>query len=264
MQHTEPPAVERSLALYLALLRAYPPAFRERYGAEMALAFRDAARDALSQSGFLGLIALWVRTVGDTVVSATHERLYGWDESVGVSRRRAFVKKALSLLAVFVAVIAVGWLTWEIPDRWLPRVRLENRGWAAVAEATALGLLYSLADRRPSQPIRSYRCIQWVGLTGWFLWLVASKTLGVIGTWAQFMPMVALLSALWITDEDRLLEKRTQLGTWKRHIPIAAPALMLLLASPPPYLATNMFLLHVIAVNGVSAGLYYTETRAQD
>lgn len=75
MQHNEKPAVERSLALYLALLRAYPPAVRERYGAEMALAFRDEARDAWSRAGFFGLIALWVRTVGDTIVNATRERL---------------------------------------------------------------------------------------------------------------------------------------------------------------------------------------------
>ena len=62
-------------ALYRALLRAYPRAFRERFADEMALVFRDATRAALEAGGLRRLIALWLRFLFDLLVSVARERL---------------------------------------------------------------------------------------------------------------------------------------------------------------------------------------------
>jgi hypothetical protein len=64
-------------AVYRALLRAYPRDFRSRFGDEMALAFRDASRDALAAGGWR-LTALWLRFFLDLLATAFRERLAAW------------------------------------------------------------------------------------------------------------------------------------------------------------------------------------------
>lgn len=69
----ERPLSER---LYQLLLLAYPRAFREEYGAEMLLAFRDAYRDARRERGVVGVLNLWSVFISDLVktVCAQHAR----------------------------------------------------------------------------------------------------------------------------------------------------------------------------------------------
>lgn len=257
MQHTEPPAVERSLALYLALLRAYPPAFRERYGREMALAFRDAARDAWSHAGFFGLIALWARTLSDTVVNATKERVYGSNESVGVSRWQAFASKVrrafVPTLRVVAQLASVGYGVFLMKQRWLPSVLPSHRGWDVIVGAIGLGLLTGFLVSRFYRVAYWNGCIRWVGMVGWVLWFATSTELGLVGFWAAILPMVPFLSA-WSNDDrgETETEWTSKIGR-KEPLLIAGPALFLLLTSPAPHLATNVFLAFVAGINGIAA-----------
>jgi hypothetical protein len=61
--------VAASGRLYRLLLRLYPGFFRDTYGAEMLQLFTDCCRDALTARGALGLLDLWLRTLGDLAFS---------------------------------------------------------------------------------------------------------------------------------------------------------------------------------------------------
>src|SRR5262249_4074408 len=65
--------VMRPPLLLRALLRLYPAAFRAEYGGEMARVFRARRRDA---RGALPVLALWIATIGDTLVAAAQTH---WD-----------------------------------------------------------------------------------------------------------------------------------------------------------------------------------------
>lgn len=67
--------VRLSLGVYRALLRAYPPAFRDEFGDAMEATFRDAVLAAHARAGTVGLIRLWIRMVKDVVQSVTRERI---------------------------------------------------------------------------------------------------------------------------------------------------------------------------------------------
>ncbi len=58
---------------YALLLRLYPAAFRERYGAAMLEFHRDRVRDARASGESLAI--LWIRTVADVLLSALIERV---------------------------------------------------------------------------------------------------------------------------------------------------------------------------------------------
>jgi hypothetical protein len=58
-----------SIALYRALIQAYPKEFREPYDEPVHQAFRDMYRDAL-QRGYLGVALLWFHVVPDFLFSA--------------------------------------------------------------------------------------------------------------------------------------------------------------------------------------------------
>ena len=60
--------------IYRVMLRAYPPAFRVEYRREMALVFRDGARDVIEHGGVWALLlfSLWI--VGDWLKTALLER----------------------------------------------------------------------------------------------------------------------------------------------------------------------------------------------
>jgi len=60
--------------IYQLLLRAYPRDFRRQYGSEMAQVFRDSCRDAITRDGATGILGLYLRTIGDLLVSALKER----------------------------------------------------------------------------------------------------------------------------------------------------------------------------------------------
>src|SRR3712207_2936337 len=68
-------AVGTSERAYRSLLRAYPRGLREEYGEEMARCFRDLCREEVEDGGgFLGLTALWARTLPELLYTALKER----------------------------------------------------------------------------------------------------------------------------------------------------------------------------------------------
>ncbi len=67
--------VRGSVALYRALLLLYPARFRGVYGAQMAQVFRANCGRASREGGPLALVRLWLRTLGDLLLTALAERM---------------------------------------------------------------------------------------------------------------------------------------------------------------------------------------------
>lgn len=249
MQHTEPLAVERSLAVYLWLVRAYPPAFREQYGDEMARAFRDTARAAWRRAGLAGLIALWAQTLTDTLANATKERVFDSGKGEAISRWSAFLVKQLTKVAIFGAGVG----TWRLSRHWLPTIPPANRGWAVLVWAAILGLLLAYSARDSEAGFGWRPWVRWTGAFGWMLWALTSMSLGLDGLGivlpAVFIGMLAGRDTFLVSPEKR----PTPIGG-KDHWFIAIPALLLLLApSGSTPVATNVFLAFVVVINGIAA-----------
>jgi hypothetical protein len=66
-------AVHVSRRIYRWLLRAFPRDHRLEWADSMEQLFRDCAVDAFSRSGYFGLAALWLRTLGDYATSIFRE-----------------------------------------------------------------------------------------------------------------------------------------------------------------------------------------------
>ncbi len=96
-------AVGISERAYRSLLRAYPRGLRDEYGDEMARCFRDLCREELEDGGgFLGLGALWARTLPELLYTALKERSTmssrnAYRAAVGVALAAAFILVWLSL-----------------------------------------------------------------------------------------------------------------------------------------------------------------------
>jgi hypothetical protein len=61
--------------VYAGLLHLYPSAFRANYRDEMVVLFGDQLRDARTRRGTRGVVAIWIRTLGDLARSAVGEHL---------------------------------------------------------------------------------------------------------------------------------------------------------------------------------------------
>jgi hypothetical protein len=68
--------------IYACLLRLFPRRFREAYGEEALLLFRDRIRD---ERGFFPALRLWLDLLLDLVISVPHEYRYVRPELMGVS-----------------------------------------------------------------------------------------------------------------------------------------------------------------------------------
>jgi hypothetical protein len=88
----------------------YPFSFQERYGREMALAFRAACRREFGRYGLSGLINLWFKIFIDLASSALQEHLV----EVGVlTQRQRFIRVAGTIGAlggVLAIILGVGFL----------------------------------------------------------------------------------------------------------------------------------------------------------
>ncbi len=69
-----PLLVAVSVAVYRRLLRAYPPGFRRAYGPQMVHIFRSQCHAAVRQRGMTGLVVVWLRALGDLLITAAAER----------------------------------------------------------------------------------------------------------------------------------------------------------------------------------------------
>jgi serine/threonine protein phosphatase PrpC len=73
--HSSKPMLVTSERLYSFLLYVYPKRFRQIYGREMVLTFRDCCREALQQSGGWGLVRWWSFILSDLLMTAFLEHL---------------------------------------------------------------------------------------------------------------------------------------------------------------------------------------------
>ncbi|MCW5875344.1 MAG: hypothetical protein KIS85_00555 [Anaerolineales bacterium] len=71
-----------SQRLFVRLLRLYPRRFREQYGEQVALVFRDCSREALEGAGVRGLISLWLGALPDLFKTAIQEHFLQIGETV--------------------------------------------------------------------------------------------------------------------------------------------------------------------------------------
>jgi len=86
----------RAEQVYRVLMHAYPPGFRDTFGREMTLVFRDQERDGLVARGY------WIALAID--VASTAPRL--WTEELYDSfRMRGTAMKLMSVLAMLVGVL---------------------------------------------------------------------------------------------------------------------------------------------------------------
>jgi hypothetical protein len=101
---SDPLAVTASVRFYEMLVAAYPPGFRRTYGAQMVQVFRDTCRDRVNQSGALGLLALWLRTLSDAARSILIEHFSEWRQTMKNTTTWTRVSYLL-LLVPFVFVV---------------------------------------------------------------------------------------------------------------------------------------------------------------
>lgn len=109
----EPDAAER---LYALLLRAYPAAFRARFGPEMRQLFRDRRRDAAERGEgaarfWLGLAADAVRSLPAQHLAALRERRTAPSARVPVHRfpeKAMIFRKLAGAMLVLIALFHIG------------------------------------------------------------------------------------------------------------------------------------------------------------
>ncbi len=98
--------VKASAYVYRTLLVFYPRAFRRIYGPRLVQVFRDQCRVAVRQRGTMGLVVVWVRTLGDLVITATAER--GAIVQGGGTRPTVLAYRSLLYAGVWLLLSAAG------------------------------------------------------------------------------------------------------------------------------------------------------------
>ncbi|OHB85524.1 MAG: hypothetical protein A2V98_17410 [Planctomycetes bacterium RBG_16_64_12] len=145
--------VEVSVRMYRTLLRAYPAAFRRRYGMEMTQVFRDMAKAAARRRGALGLIALWFRVVPDLVLTVaveqwgeTERRIAMWREFWGPAHFRAAFVLAVILAALMTPADPASMLIAVIPIFGVYLAVLAAKGLGSCGRSLAilLGILHAV------------------------------------------------------------------------------------------------------------------------
>lgn len=76
--------VAASTRLYAALVGLYPRPFREAYGPELKLAFRDCVRDGYGRAGVWGVLVVWLGVVPDLLTSAADQH---FEEEPGMAMK---------------------------------------------------------------------------------------------------------------------------------------------------------------------------------
>ena len=82
--------LSRSLRIYALLQYAYPAEFRQRFGREMKLAFRDRSFDVIARNGWPGWFRFLIHAAADLFVSCIRE-------AVAAGGRRALLLGILAL-----------------------------------------------------------------------------------------------------------------------------------------------------------------------
>jgi hypothetical protein len=106
-----------SVRIYRRLLIVYPAAHRSEYGPWMAQTFQDLSRQSYRQSGWLGLLGLWLRVLPDLLVSSVIEhftewrsRAMKWLENINANEFRGRFGFLLAVILVAAGLLAKIWI----------------------------------------------------------------------------------------------------------------------------------------------------------
>jgi hypothetical protein len=157
-------AVGTSERVYRSLLRAYPRGLRDEYGEEMARCFRDLCREALEDSGGLGLAALWANTLPELLYSALKER----STMLNRNTYRSVVGVALATAFILLVPLLAEW-SWTLFDFVF-----------AGALIFGTGLTYVLVARKAGNI--AYRAAVGIALAAAFLLVWLTGAVGIIGS----------------------------------------------------------------------------------
>lgn len=94
-----------SQGFYRLLLAAYPAEFREEYGREMLLLFRDLCLEEARANRRLGIARVWIRALVDLAHSAPQERLQNFKKEFAPLKALKTITLALIVYAVVVIVV---------------------------------------------------------------------------------------------------------------------------------------------------------------
>ncbi len=93
--------------IFRKLQGAYPKEFREEYGEQMALTFRERAADA-RRRGVLALVRFWAIALTDLIGTAAREHSEGWTQDISRAVRSLTRKRSLALVATLSLAIGIG------------------------------------------------------------------------------------------------------------------------------------------------------------
>jgi hypothetical protein len=137
-----PRSVELSVRVYEVLIRAYPASFRHEYGGEMALVLREHLTDVRRKRGAAGLVAAWIRVLGDLARTASQEHLYEMQRKIAMRSATLAILAAALAAAGYLAAFAV--ITYMFV--WIPVMAMFAAGMEFGGTAVAMGaFLYPAA-----------------------------------------------------------------------------------------------------------------------
>ena len=214
------PLLRLSDALYAVLLHAYPRAFRQQFGPQMAQTLRADCRRAQAEHGLLGVLGLWVLVVCDLAATVLQEHF----SLEGQMSRSTFVRMAgvAALLggALFVLSFAThpqGLARAIVPASvaglligimglharlWGREGRLGRWGFVLVGIGLGLGLIgmagsaLGILDPNPLGPIINtgeHAGLVFIG-AGLLLWGLVTLREQALGRWSILPLLMGLLS----------------------------------------------------------------------
>jgi hypothetical protein len=140
------------------MLRAYPSQFRNAYSREMALAFRDRARDVVRSNGTLALFPLMLHVTRDWVTTVARERLDMEMTQKAFNRVSTLGLNVLSLTALMMVLpfVLVNVMTGHVPPPVTDEGTVVHIFQLSIVALLPTGLLF-LATADWAQPVRNVR-----------------------------------------------------------------------------------------------------------